>query len=293
MKLGNRSSKNTTAIWAIIVIIFGIISGLAVWKLTDREVLINDPDSPKTEVKKPTKTTEKNKDSTEKPAETLMLSLALPGASPIPARTEDYSADTSLWRLVNKTHPFNDLGYRPNIGVVDVPTQPGRGSDERSLRVDIFPDLRQLFSSAKAAGFSLEVGSGYRSYATQSALFSRYSSDYGEAKASTFSARPGYSEHQSGLAVDIATSDLYCWLETCFGDTAAGKWLENHADEYGFILRYPPGKEGIIDFQYEPWHFRYVGRELAGALKQSGMTLDQAWPYIESLRGELINQGKI
>ena len=80
--------------------------------------------------------------------------------------------------------------------------------------------------------------------------------------------------------MDIAAADHNCYLETCFGETAAGKWLAKHAHEYGFILRYPKGKERITGYQYEPWHFRYVGRELAAALKKADMTLDQASPIL-------------
>ena len=74
---------------------------------------------------------------------------------------------------------------------------------------------------------------------------------------------------------------LFRSVEECFERTAAGHWLAQHAHEYGFILRYPKGKESVTGFQYEPWHFRYVGKELAGALQQSGLTLEEAQPYIE------------
>ena len=99
--------------------------------------------------------------------------------------------------------------------------------------------------------------------------------------ASQFSSRPGHSEHQSGLAADFIGAGGKCWVEECFERTAAGHWLAQHAHEYGFILHYPKGKESVTGFQYEPWHFRYVGKELAGALQQSGLTLEEAQPYIE------------
>ena len=80
--------------------------------------------------------------------------------------------------------------------------------------------------------------------------------------------------------MDLSTRDMKCYLEECFGDTPAGKWLATHAHVYGFILRYPKDKNGITDFIYEPWHFRFVGKNLATALYESGLTLDEAWPYM-------------
>ena len=168
---------------------------------------------------------------------------------------------------------------------------PGRGQDERSLRAVLMPDLEKLVAAARAAGVTLRVGSGYRSYATQASLFASYVRQHGEAAASRFSSRPGHSEHQSGLAVDFAGADQTCWVDDCFERTAAGKWLAAHAHEYGFILRYPKGKEKITGYQYEPWHFRYVGRELAGALHQSGLTMEEAWSYIEKAMTELKQRG--
>lgn len=153
------------------------------------------------------------------------------------------------------------------------------------------PDLEKLVAAARAAGVTLRVGSGYRSYATQASLFASYARRHGEAAASRFSSRPGHSEHQSGLAVDFAGADQTCWVDNCFEGTAAGKWLAAHAHEYGFILRYPKGKESITGYQYEPWHFRYVGRELAGALHQSGLTMEEAWSYIEKAMTKLKQRG--
>ena len=86
-------------------------------------------------------------------------------------------------------------------------------------------------------------------------------------------------------------ADQTCWVDDCFERTAAGKWLAAHAHEYGFILRYPKGKESITGYQYEPWHFRYVGRELAGALHQSGLTMEEAWSYIEEAMTKLKQRG--
>jgi len=235
---------------------------------------------------------EKAPDSPKPPAPAAPITINLPSATPIPARIVNNADDADLWKIANKSRAFANPRYQPSdLRLVSVPTLPGRGQDERSLRALLMPDLEKLVAAARAAGVTLRVGSGYRSYATQASLFASYVRRHGEAAASRFSSRPGHSEHQSGLAVDFAGDDQTCWVDDCFERTAAGKWLAAHAHEYGFILRYPKGKESITGYQYEPWHFRYVGRELAGALHQSGLTMEEAWSYIEKAMTELKQRG--
>ena len=200
----------------------------------------------------------------------------------VPAAAGNYTADDHPWLLINKTHPFGNLQYRPtDLATVPVATRAAPTAEESMLRAVTFDDLKQLFQAASAAGHQLRVGTGYRSYATQTQLFGVFSRRMGEARASTISARPGYGEHQSGLAVDIDLSTGRCWQQACFAQTPGGQWLAQNAHQYGFILRYPVGKTGVIDFEPEPWHLRYVGRDLAAALYQSGQTLDEAWPALE------------
>ena len=235
---------------------------------------------------------EKAPDSPKPPAPAAPITINLPSATPIPARIVNNADDADLWKIANKSRAFANPRYQPSdLRLVSVPTLPGRGQDERSLRALLMPDLEKLVAAARAAGVTLRVGSGYRSYATQASLFAGYVRRHGEAAASRFSSRPGHSEHQSGLAVDFAGADQTCWVDDCFEQTAAGKWLAAHAHEYGFILRYPKGKESITGYQYEPWHFRYVGRELAGALHQSGLTMEEAWSYIEKAMTKLKQRG--
>ena len=231
-------------------------------------------------------------DSPKPPAPAAPITINLPSATPIPVRIVNNANDADLWKIANKSRAFANPRYQPSdLRIVSVPTLPGRGQDERSLRAVLMPDLERLVAAARAASVTLRVGSGYRSYATQASLFASYARRHGEAEASRFSSRPGHSEHQSGLAVDFAGADQTCWVDDCFEQTAAGKWLAAHAHEYGFILRYPKGKEPITGYQYEPWHFRYVGRELAGALHQSGLTMEEAWSYIEKAMTELKQRG--
>ncbi len=129
--------------------------------------------------------------------------------------------------------------------------------------------LGRLQTAARSAGFSIPKISGFRSYTLQQSLYSRYVAQYGEAKASTFSAKPGQSEHQTGLAFDVGA------LDDNYGNTPAGKWLASNAYKYGFIIRYLKGKEGITGYQYEPWHIRYVGTTHAKKIYDRGVTLEE------------------
>lgn len=129
----------------------------------------------------------------------------------------------------------------------------------------------KMVDDARTEGLRLYCVSAYRSYSYQNTLYQKYVNRDGRTVADTYSARPGYSEHQTGLAVDINTASRH----THFENTAQYKWLEENSWKYGFILRYPQGKEDITGFTFEPWHYRYVGRELAQAVYESGLTYDE------------------
>lgn len=239
----------------------------------------------------PVESVESLSKTTEQP-QSQNVTLTLPGADPIDAMREDFTQPTSLWAVVSKTHPLPDGSYKPDdLQLLSgVATRTDKSAEERSLRAWAVSDLNKLFAAANDAGHTLLVGSAFRSYELQTTYYTNYVRTSGEAAASQFSAKPGESEHQTGLAVDISLVSLDCYLETCFGQTEAGKWLAQNAPTYGFILRYPADKTAITGYQYEPWHFRYVGQSLAGALTRSGLTLDEAYPYLESARNELIEK---
>lgn len=129
--------------------------------------------------------------------------------------------------------------------------------------------LSSLQAGASSAGFSMPLLSGYRSYQTQVNLYQRYVNRDGQSLADTYSARAGHSEHQTGLAFDVGS------IDDNYGTTPAGKWLVQHCAEYGFILRYPKGKEYITGYQYEPWHIRYVGKKAAKEIMDKGITLEE------------------
>ncbi len=138
-------------------------------------------------------------------------------------------------------------------------------------------NVRDYFERMKRAaagqGLSISIGSGFRSYSYQKKLYEGYVRQYGRQYADRISARPGHSEHQSGLAVDIKGSSYY--LNQKFAGTKEGIWLAKNAHKYGFHLRYPKGKESITGYIFEPWHFRYVGENLATKLYQSGKTIEE------------------
>ena len=128
--------------------------------------------------------------------------------------------------------------------------------------------FNHLVSAASKAGLNMILRSGFRSYSHQQSLYNNYVARDGKAQADRYSARPGHSEHQTGMAIDVNS------LEQTFANSREGKWLAVHAHEYGFIIRYPKGKESVTGYMYEPWHIRYIG-DLAPEIYASGLTLEE------------------
>jgi D-alanyl-D-alanine carboxypeptidase len=138
----------------------------------------------------------------------------------------------------------------------------------------ISPEAEQAFYAMAAAawtnyGVSLWQNSGYRSYEEQEAKYNEYAAERGLEEADKVSARPGHSEHQTGLCYDINSTEF------SFADTFEAQWLDEHCAEYGFIVRFPKGKEMITGYEYEPWHLRYVGVELAQTIHSQGLCLEE------------------
>jgi zinc D-Ala-D-Ala carboxypeptidase len=184
---------------------------------------------------------------------------------PAPAATCD-----DLRVLVDRSHTLppdyfpKDLISLPAYGV---PTLGGR---EMLLRKGAAENLNRLIVAAAADGEELVVSSAFRSYAQQQASHARLKSIYGPG-ADAMSATPGHSQHQLGTAVDFTNAEANYQVRRRFGRTSAYEWLQTHATEYGFVLAYPPGKDGT-SYDFEPWHFRYIGVENAERLEQSGLT---------------------
>lgn len=144
-------------------------------------------------------------------------------------------------------------------------------------RKEVYDAFLSMANTAKKEGINLMISSGYRSYAEQKETFDEIAYWYGSAYAERQAARPGASEHQSGLSLDIlATDSLY--IES-FHLSKAYKWLSEHAQDYGFILRYPEGKEYLTGFEPESWHYRYLGVDLAKKVKEEGITYDEYYAY--------------
>ncbi|MBR6676069.1 MAG: D-alanyl-D-alanine carboxypeptidase family protein [Clostridia bacterium] len=129
--------------------------------------------------------------------------------------------------------------------------------------------LDQMIAAAAGDGITLYVVSGFRSYSSQASIYNNYVARDGQAEADRYSARPGHSEHQTGLAFDLNS------LEQSFGQTAEGKWLKENCYKYGFIIRYPENKESITGYMYEPWHVRYLGVDVATSVYNSGLCLEE------------------
>ncbi|PID32430.1 D-alanyl-D-alanine carboxypeptidase [Candidatus Saccharibacteria bacterium] len=171
----------------------------------------------------------------------------------------------SIWVVVNKQRPLPG-DYEPEQLV------PLGGQQMRS---DAAKAIERLTEAAAQEGLSLKYISGYRSYSYQKQLYDAYAEKDGQAQADSYSARPGHSEHQTGLVMDIGNTDGECDLDICFGETAGGTWVRDHAHEYGFIIRYLEGKTDITGYQYEPWHLRYVGIELAREIHARQTTMEE------------------
>ncbi len=135
--------------------------------------------------------------------------------------------------------------------------------------------LDKMIAAAAEDGITLRKVSEHRTYDYQVSLFKGYIDSMGYEGATSVSAWPGASEHQTGLAVDFGAADGLCELESCFESTPEGKWLKENARDYGFILRYPEGKRNITGYNYEPWHYRYVGVDIAVDIAKDDITLEE------------------
>lgn len=196
---------------------------------------------------------------------------------PKPSPTFDKSSFSiddpqSLWVVADKLRPFNPVDYVPNdLVTMDVPHRA-----DPTLRKNAAATYVQMVNDAKAQGITLVVQSAYRSYATQVSVYNGWVAKLGVEAADLQSARPGFSEHQTGLSVDVAAGNRACTINECFATTPEGQWLTENAWKYGWVLRYPNGLTPITGYKYEPWHWRYVGRGLSKELhKTPNLTLEE------------------
>ncbi|BAU27122.1 D-Ala-D-Ala carboxypeptidase [Aneurinibacillus soli] len=178
--------------------------------------------------------------------------------------------------VVNKKRTIQSAFEPSDLVQPNIPFSFAEKSPRKMMRKEAAKALEELFSQAKAENIDLLGQSAYRPYSMQKAVFTRLIKKYGtEEKANAVSAYPGQSEHQTGLAIDVTSKRMGNTLEQTFGDTPEGKWLAANAPKYGFIIRYPKGKESVTGYAYEPWHIRYVGKTVAQEITKKGLTLEE------------------
>lgn len=191
-------------------------------------------------------------------------------------------AQTPKVLLVNKEHVLPADYVPENLVMPDVVFAANTADERRKMEPQAAEALEELFAAGQQDGVQLVGVSGFRSYSTQSSLYYRSIRRNGYNYASVYSAQPGKSEHQTGLAIDVSCAEVGYELYSRFAQTKEGIWLAEHCEEYGFIIRYPEGKTDITGYAYEPWHIRYVGTAVAQYLRAHDMTLDEycgAMPY--------------
>ncbi len=201
-----------------------------------------------------------------------------PTPTPTPTPTFDRGAQsiddpTSYWVVANKLRPLNPSDYAP-ADLVSVPVQFVNPPMLRQAASDAVVAMFAAFTAE--TGLGMQSQSAYRSYGVQVSVYNGWVANLGQEGADKTSARPGHSEHQTGLSIDVSAVPASCALQACFADTPQGAWLAANAWEYGFTMRYPNGKTPITGYEFEPWHYRYVGLELATELHATGIqTLEE------------------
>lgn len=181
----------------------------------------------------------------------------------------------SLSVLVNKNYSLPE-DYEPDdLVFLEVPLYNNDKNNEANyLRKEAADALKELFTAAQKESYELIARSGYRSYATQASLYEQYVEQDGVEAADTYSARPGHSEHQTGLTIDITSDSVHGGLTESFGETEEGKWIAENAYRFGFVVRYPQDRTAETGYQYEPWHLRYVGVQAATEIYQDQLILE-------------------
>jgi zinc D-Ala-D-Ala carboxypeptidase len=189
--------------------------------------------------------------------------------------TVEVGEPESIQVVVNKQRKLPS-GYVPeNLTVPDVPFYFTEDHPKKQMREEAANALEELFAAAEEDGLDLVAASGYRSYDRQKNIYERNVAKYGKEETDKFSAQPGTSEHQTGLAMDVTSAQVAFQLEQSFGETQEGEWLAENAHEHGFIIRYLEGAQGITGYTYEPWHLRYVDKDISSTIHNQGATLEE------------------
>lgn len=187
----------------------------------------------------------------------------------------DHLADANGMEVIGTSAKGYSLAVKDGITYVDgimivnktyeLPESYGPGE----VLPEVMTAFKKMQSDMAGQGLNIYISSGFRSYQTQNNIYNRYVKQDGKAEADRYSARPGHSEHQTGLCFDLNS------IDNSFDNTPESLWLQKHAQEYGFIIRYPKGKEDVTGYMYESWHLRYLGVDLATKVYNSGLCLEE------------------
>ncbi|OFI40016.1 peptidase M15 [Arthrobacter sp. SW1] len=195
---------------------------------------------------------------------------ALPPSASLP-KQHSLSDPRSPWVVVNKHRPLTPLQFVPP-DLVQPAVQLATSGESALLNSTTAAAAEKLFGAAASAGVTVTLASGYRSFDSQAATYNGYVSSRGQASADTASARPGFSEHQTGWAFDIGDGGGACSFQPCFAEQPAAVWVKANAHKYGFVVRYPWMLHETTGYYYEPWHLRYIGTEAAADMARRGIT---------------------
>ncbi|MFE5836149.1 D-alanyl-D-alanine carboxypeptidase family protein [Arthrobacter sp. NPDC056493] len=209
------------------------------------------------------------------PSATTTAAAAPPSAASRLPRQYSLTAPASPWVIVNKHRPLKPANYIP-ADLVQPSVALAVAGEAAQLNSTTAAAAERMFAAAAADGVTMTLASGYRSYATQTVTYNGWVSSQGRAAADTASARPGYSEHQTGWSFDIGDGGGACSFQPCFAEQPAAVWAKANAHRFGFVVRYPWMQHEITGYFYESWHLRYIGVEAATDMRRRGIaTLEQ------------------
>jgi zinc D-Ala-D-Ala carboxypeptidase len=192
----------------------------------------------------------------------------------------------SPWVVVNKHRPLSPADYVP-ADLIQPNVRLSVAGEAARLNSTTAAAAEELFAAAAQDGVTVTLASGYRSYDTQVATYGGYVASEGQAEADTASARPGFSEHQTGWAFDIGDGGGACGFQPCFAEQPAAVWAKANAHRFGFVVRYPWMLHGITGYYYESWHLRYIGVEAATDMANRGIATLEEYFGLEAAPGYL------
>ncbi|TPV51998.1 M15 family metallopeptidase [Pseudarthrobacter phenanthrenivorans] len=219
---------------------------------------------------------------------TEVAAPAVPSPTPSPSsalpRQFSLTDPASPWLVVNKHRPLVPAAYVPADLVQPAVTMTASG-EAALLNRTTAAAAEAMFAAAARDGVVMVLASGYRSYTTQVATYNSYVAARGQADADTASARPGYSEHQTGWAFDISDGNGACGFQPCFADQPSAVWAKANGHRFGFVVRYPWMFHPITGYYYEPWHLRYIGVEAATDMVARGIFTLEEYFGVEAAPG--------